>query len=55
MNKKIALTGLFYYLVMTMLFFIFPKQTSGNIYFMGFYLITCIGFLGFIFYKRTRK
>jgi hypothetical protein len=55
MNRKIALAGLFYYVVLTTLFFIFPKQTIGNVYFMGFYLITCIGFLGFIFYRRSKK
>jgi len=55
MYKKIALSGLLYYLVTTMLFFIFPKQTIGNVYFMGFYLVTCIGFLGFIYYLKSKK
>jgi hypothetical protein len=52
MNKKIARYALWFYLVMVVLFFLFPAYTIGNTYVLVFYLVASLVFLYFIFWHK---
>lgn len=53
MNKKAARYGLYFYLLTMILFLLFPKQLVGNISIVVLYLISCVTFLYFIYFKKS--
>lgn len=53
MNKKAARYGLYFYLLTMILFLLFPKQLAGNISIVVLYLISCVTFLYFIYFKKS--
>lgn len=53
MNKKAARYGLYFYLLTMILFLLFPKQLAGNISIVVLYLISCVTFLYFIYFRKS--
>lgn len=53
MNKKAARYGLYFYLATMILFLLFPKQLVGNISIVALYLVSCVTFLYFIYFRKS--
>ena len=53
--KKTTWPAIIFYLITMLLFFIFPKQLSENIYIMAIYVISCYIFLYFLFNRKSKN
>lgn len=51
---KAARYGLCFYVITMIVAFIFPKKVFGNIYIVLGYLLVCMVFISFIYFKKQK-